>query len=299
MMGKSSTWLLDHQAQTYSQSGEDGIIKKILETLPVRDHWCVEFGALDGASLSNTRNLIEHAGYAAVLIEASKDRFRTLESNYASNPKVTTLNCFVGFGAEDNLDHILADTAIPADFDFLSIDIDGNDYHVWKAISRYTPKAVCIEFNHTIPNEVEFVQPPDPKISQGSSVTALVNLGKSKGYELVCVEGVNAFFVRAEYFPLFEIEDNSLAVLRTDLGSITHLFVGYDGTVFLSGRQVLPWHCKLPLKASSMQRLPKFLRKFSDSYSPVERLAFAVYLLFSSPRTLASELKKRRGATRR
>lgn len=296
IMGKSATWLLNHQARTYSQSGEDGIIGEILKILPEKDQWCVEFGALDGASLSNTRNLIEHAGYSAVLIEASNARFKELESNYLHIGKVTAVNRFVGFEANDNLDHILADTAIPTDFDFLSIDIDGNDYHVWKAFSRYAPKAVCIEFNHTIPNEVDFVQPADPKVTQGSSLSALVNLGKAKGYELVCVEGVNAFFVKSQYFPLFEIEDNSIAALRVDMSAITYLFIGYDGTIFLHGQKTMPWHCKLPLKASGMQRLPRFLRKFSDSYNLFERIVFAVYLLFSSPRTLINEVKKRRAA---
>ena len=298
-MGKSATWLLDHQGSVYSQSGEDGIIGKILETLPKRDHWCVEFGALDGTSLSNTRNLIEHDDYAAVLIEASTVRFKELEANYVHTEKVTTLNRFVGFSVNDNLDHILADTAIPEDFDFLSIDIDGNDYHVWNATSRFVPKAVCIEFNHSIPNEVNFIQPADPRITQGSSLPALVELGKAKGYELVCVAGVNAFFVRSEYFPLFDIDDNSVAALRVDMSAITWLFTGYDGTIFLEGQRAMPWHCRLPLKASRMQRLPKYLRKFPDSYSLVERVAFGLYLLISSPRTLISEIKKRQRARKR
>lgn len=298
-MGKSPAWLLNHQASKYSQSGEDGIIEKILQTLPARDRWCVEFGALDGTSLSNTRNLIEHADYAAVLIEASKVRFKELESNFSHTEKVTTLNLFVGYSANDNLDQILAGTAIPEDFDLLSIDIDGNDFHVWKATSRFAPKVVCIEFNHTIPNEVYFVQPADPRITQGSSLSALVQLGKSKGYELICVAGVNAFFVRSEYFPLFDIEDNSVTALRVDQSAITWLFMGYDGTIFLAGRQAMPWHCKLPLKASRMQRLPRYLRKFPDGYSTIERLVFAVYLLFTSPRILVAELNKRKKASKR
>ncbi len=270
-----------------------GIIGKILETLPDRDNWCVEFGALDGVSLSNTRNLIEHASYSAVLIEGSTTRFKELESNYSHTEKVTTLNRFVGFEVNDNLDHVLAGTSIPSNFDFLSIDIDGNDYHVWKSSSRYSPKVVCIEFNQTIPNEVKFTQPADAKVTQGSSLSALVDLGKAKGYELVCVEGVNAFFVKAHYFPLFEIDNNSVTALRVDLSAVTYLFIGYDGTIFLRGQKTMPWHCKLPLRASSMQRLPKPLRKFSDSYNLVERLAFGVYLLFSSPRILVSEVRKR------
>lgn len=292
-MGKPATWLLNHQSSTYSQSGEDGIIDKILETLPERDRWCVEFGALDGVSLSNTRNLIEHADYSAVLIEADKVRYKELASNYAHSDKVKTLNRLVGFAPDDNLGRALAGTSIPVNFDFLSIDIDGNDFHVWKATSGFTPKVVCIEFNHTIPNEVKFVQPADPGVTQGASLSALVELGKAKGYELVCVEGVNAFFVLAEYFPLFEIDDNSVTALRTDLSAVTWLFIGYDGTIFLEGKKAMPWHCKLPLKESRVQRLPKFLRKFSDSYNFFERAVFAVYLLVSSPQTLVSEIKKR------
>ncbi len=69
---RDDAWLLNHRSNVHSQAGEDGIIEKILELLPVRDHWCVEFGAWDGVFLSNTRRLIEHAGYSAVLIEGSK-----------------------------------------------------------------------------------------------------------------------------------------------------------------------------------------------------------------------------------
>jgi hypothetical protein len=68
-MNKSPTWLLDFKSDTYSQTGEDGIIKKILEIIPQNDKWCVDFGAWDGLYLSNTRNLIETKGYSAILIE--------------------------------------------------------------------------------------------------------------------------------------------------------------------------------------------------------------------------------------
>ena len=90
---------------------KSGIIAKILETLPHRDNWCVEFGALDGASLSNVRNLIENACYSAVLIEASTSRFKQLEANYSRSAKVTAFNRIVGFKPNDNLDCILAETA--------------------------------------------------------------------------------------------------------------------------------------------------------------------------------------------
>ena len=44
----SSAGLLAYKRDVYSQTGEDGIIAKIIEMLPCKDKWCVEFGAADG-----------------------------------------------------------------------------------------------------------------------------------------------------------------------------------------------------------------------------------------------------------
>lgn len=275
---KKPTWLLDFRYDRFSQHGEDGIIEKIMEILPEKNNYCVEFGAWDGIAMSNTRNLIINKGYSAVLIEGDSSKFEELKRNYSDNPSVITINRFVGFDEDDNLDQILKDTPVPLDFDFLSIDIDGNDYHVWKAVKKYRPKVVCIEFNHTIPTEVEFVQPPDPSINQGASLLSLVKLGKEKGYELVAVSLVNAFFVWKELFPLFEIEDNRPEILRTNLDYVTYLFLGYDGTLFLRGYRKSPWHEGLELDESRLQILPSFLRKYPQNYNELENKFYREYL---------------------
>ncbi|HOX07110.1 MAG TPA: hypothetical protein PK280_11970 [Planctomycetota bacterium] len=271
--GVDPAWLLDFSQNVYSQFGEDGVIEKVLETIPNRDGWCVEFGAWDGQFLSNTRNLIDNKAYAAVLIEADADKFRELCSNYKHNPKVLPVNRFVGFEPAGSLDSILRGCPIPKDFDFLSIDIDGNDYHAWKAVSEYRPKVVCVEYNPTIPTSVDFVQPADESVSQGCSLLALVKLGKEKGYELVSVLNTNAFFVRAEDFPFFRIADNRPETLRKDQSRITYIFTGYDGRVFLSGYRALPWH-QLKMLEPSIQQLPRFLQRYPDNYSALQRRAF-------------------------
>ena len=147
-----NAWLAQYVGNVHSQSGEDGIIGKILSLLPERDRHCLEFGA------SNTKRLIDEEDYSALLIEASESRFRELEKNYKDNPKVIAQNQMVGWEDSDCLDGILSLVNFPLDFDLLSVDIDGNDYHVWKAIKKYRPKLVVIEFNPTIPTEVEYVQ---------------------------------------------------------------------------------------------------------------------------------------------
>lgn len=276
-MSKPPTWLLDYKRDVYSQTGEDGIIEKILDVIPENDNWCVEFGAWDGLYLTNTRNLIESKEFSAVLIEADAHKFSDLQRNYAQHRNVIPINKCVGFDASDNLDQILGSTAIPQNFDLLSIDIDGNDFHVWKAVTHYRPKVVVIEFNPTIPTFIRFVQPADPSINQGASLLSLVELGKEKGYELVSVLPFNAFFVAREFYPLFGIASNAPETLRTDLDAITYLFSGYDGTIFLHGNCTLPWHDAMQLKESRFQYLPRLLQKYPPTYNWFERLAFAIF----------------------
>src|SRR5579872_645620 len=145
----------------YSQFGEDGIVAEIIHRIELHiaiDKWCVEFGAWDGVYLSNSYQLIKNKGYKAVLIEGDAKRHADLCKNIPSD-EVIKLCEFVHFEGASSLDNILKKTNIPVDFDFMSIDIDGCDYHIWASLTDYRPKVICIEFNPTIPNEVEFVQP--------------------------------------------------------------------------------------------------------------------------------------------
>lgn len=272
-MSKRPQWLLDHASNKYSQTGEDGVIAKVLSLLPKADQWCVEFGAWDGIHLSNVRNLLLEKGFHGVLIEGDAEKFQELERNYAGNDRVRPINAFVGFDSVSGLDGILSSTDIPQDFDFLSIDIDGNDYHVWESITKYRPKVVCVEFNHTIPSEVDFVQPADPRIQQGSSLTALDRLAGTKGYELVCVLPWNGVWVDQKYFAAFEIADNRPQVMRTDYSTVTWLFSGYDGSVHLAGARRMPWH-DIAMDERQHQALPRLLRTYPGNYTTLERWLF-------------------------
>jgi hypothetical protein len=115
-----------------------------------------------------------------VLLEPDSRKFAELLATYAFKDRATCLNAFVGFDAFLNLDHLLEQTAIPTDFDVLSIDIDGNDFHVWAASTRYFPRLVVIEYNLTMSNQARYIQPARPDCSHSSSPLALVELGRQK-----------------------------------------------------------------------------------------------------------------------
>jgi len=176
-----------HAENKTSQSGEDGILRRIFEIMGTNNQWCVEFGAWDGKKHSNTYALIADNAWHGVLIEGDTPRFRELENTYRGNDRVDLINDFVGFDpGRNSIDTLLGGTSIPADFDLLIVDIDGNDWHVWHSMQAYRPRVVVIEHNPSIPNDVIFIQERNQDVQQGNSLRALVMLGKEKGYELIC-----------------------------------------------------------------------------------------------------------------
>ncbi len=277
-----SRWLMQHASDVTSQFGEDGIISAALDLLPDKNGWCIEFGAWDGRLNSNTYNLITSREYRGLLIEPDAKRFGDLQRTHGGGRNIL-LNAPVGFGETDSLDALLP-PAVPKDVDLLSIDIDGNDYHTWAAVKSLRPKLVIIEFNPTIATGIRFVQEKRQGINQGSSAASVVDLGRAKGYELVAMTRINLLFVDSLYYPLFHIPDNSLDVMRADESDVPHIFVGYDGRVFLSQRGCfgsisLMWH-GLTLRESAVQRLPHLLQAYPDNYSRAQQMLFRWVRLF-------------------
>ena len=259
----------------YSQYEEDSILEKIFEIIK-GNKWCVEFGAYDGKHLSNTRNLIVNHGWNAVLIEADLKRFKKLSEIYKENDKVDCLNKFVDFEGEDNLDSILKNTKTPKDFDLLSIDVDGNDYYLWDSLKTYEPKVVVVEFNPSIPLDIEFIQEKNKDINHGNSLLALYNLAVRKGYRLVTTTYLNAFFVKKEFFPLFNIDCDRPECIHQDKSAQMQIFQLYDGTLILEGCKKLLW-VNLEINPEKIQVLPKYLRKFPDKYNRWQVLLLYIY----------------------
>lgn len=257
----NNNWFESYKRDITSQTGEDGILERIFEIIPGENRWCCEFGAWDGKKYSNTYQLLANKGWSGVLIEADSVKFKELPKTFGENHKIKFFNRFVNFSGKDTLDEILAETSIPLDFDLLSIDIDGNDYHILDSVVKYSPKVVIIEYNQSIANHIEYVQEPDVNINHGNSILSLTKLAKSKGYELVAVTDLNGIYVKKEYYNLFGIDDNSLEKLRPFAPYVTDVFQFYDGTLVFSGYQKMIWH-NLPIETSKQQVVPWYLRSF-------------------------------------
>jgi hypothetical protein len=177
------------QLPWHAHGGEDRICRGLFERIGTASQTAVEFGARDGISKSNTAYFREHLHWRCVLFDAEP------RSELVQQAWITA----------ENINEVFDDAEVPEDLDLLSIDIDGNDLWVWKALT-YRPRVVVIEYNPKWSPRRRRTIPYDPNRGfrdqtdyYGASAGALVELGKQKGYALYESTPSNLIFVQ-EWF---------------------------------------------------------------------------------------------------
>jgi hypothetical protein len=202
--------LRDYGVRVFSQFDEDGIIGHLLHEIPQTPKTFVEFGVADYRE-SNTRFLVRQADWRGVIIEADPvccEHIRRLEESWRYD-----LRLVEAFITRENINKLIADAGFEGDIGVLSIDIDGNDYWVWKALDVVTPMITVIEFNGRFGPDRAVSIPYDPTFTRmaashtgiyyGASLAAMIKLANEKGYDYVGSNSadINAFFVRSEHRP--------------------------------------------------------------------------------------------------
>jgi len=194
--------LLRYGFKIYAQNDEDGIIQEIFRRIGSTSRTFVEFGVESGVECNSVKLLVE--GWRGLWIEARSDHADVIRRRFApflTGGKLTLLERLVN---AENIDALLAQGGMSGEIDLLAIDIDYNDYWVWKAVTAVSPRAVVIEYNASLRPPLSLTVSYDPQRRwdgsnfYGASLEALVRLGREKGYRIVgcSVAGVNAFFVR-------------------------------------------------------------------------------------------------------
>lgn len=230
-----------HEKKIYSQNGEDGIIDFIFSKIGTTNKFCVEFGVGNGFEC-NTVFLLEKKGWKGLMMDYGADqeiqwgnvikkvwsnrkmglaynirkdiRFLKKMLNYTKRAQRFQRDVKIEKVTAENIQDLFRKYNVPKNFDLLSIDIDYNDYWVWKSITDYSPRVVVIEYNSSIPPTESKVVPYDPDAQWdgtnyfGASLLALKNLGLTKGYTLIGCEsrGVNAFFCKSDLVKGFTIK---------------------------------------------------------------------------------------------
>lgn len=222
----------DVEFRAYSQFGEDGILLYIFSVIGTTNKKCVEI--CGGGGLDNTANLIINHGWNGMFFDGSEKKIRKGRQFYArcADTKVWPPKLVQAWITAENVNSLLEENGYVGEIDLLSLDMDGVDYWIWKAIDCIKPRVVVLEYNTalgpdlsvTVPYEADFIWESNnvsalryqgrrvvntfvgkqiaDRIDNyyGASLTAFAKLGKQKGYRLVGCEryGYNAFFVRSD-----------------------------------------------------------------------------------------------------
>ena len=191
--------------RVYSQSDEDGLLLYVFSLIGMRTRVCVDVasGVPDGA---NSTNLIRNWGFRGLLFEADEQKVNQARAFFA-HPDTNVFPPYIkrAMITAENINELIAEEA-SGEIDLFSLDMDGVDYWIWKALYAVRPRVVICEFNSywgaeqsvTIPYNPLFTRPH--KNYWGASLPAFVKLASEKGYRLVGINryGYNAIFVRNE-----------------------------------------------------------------------------------------------------
>lgn len=196
--------LVRYGFKVYSQTDEDGIIQEIFKRIGTTNRTFIEFGVENGVECNTVKLLVE--GWNGLWIDGSQNYIAEIQNSLQPFVAGGQLKLRANMVTAENINALIEQSRLSGEIDFLSIDIDFNDYWVWKAITAVNPRVVAIEYNATLRPPMSLVVPYEPMRRWdnsnyfGASLEALVRLGRKKGYRVVGCNyaGVNAFFVRED-----------------------------------------------------------------------------------------------------
>lgn len=195
--------LTSRRFRLHSQNQEDGILWTLFQQIGVTGARFVELGS--GASGGNAAMLAAECGWTGLMVEGNEGSAAYARRRF---PHVTAVCAWI---TPESINGLLEQYGYAGEVDLLSLDIDGNDYWVWQALTACTARVVVLEYNSMFGPDRAVTIPYDPQFNRrdhrfcyfGASLTALTKLSARKGYRLVAVEpsGVNAFFLRNDVAP--------------------------------------------------------------------------------------------------
>ena len=195
----------NYEFKVFSQWGDDGIIQYLIHTVDISNKRFIEFGVEDYTE-ANTRFLLINNNWSGLVMDGSTKNMNKLrKSDLYWKYDLTALDVFI---TEENINKLFIENNFEGEIGILHIDIDGNDYHVWKQIDSVDADIVIVEYNSLFGKERAISVPYNKSFTRteahysnlyyGSSLLSLCDLATEKGFSFVgCNQaGNNAYFVK-------------------------------------------------------------------------------------------------------
>lgn len=202
---KQINLLSEVEFKIFSQFGDDGIIQWLIHHIDFPNKTFIEFGVGDYRE-SNTRFLMMNDNWSGFVMDASEQGMSSIKkAEYFWKHELFTKQVFIDCS---NINELLSSCPLKQEIGILHIDLDGNDYWIWKDINAISPILVILEYNSvlgidravTVPYDKDFMRfkAHYSGLYWGASLRALYQLSEEKGYSFLGCNsaGNNAYFVR-------------------------------------------------------------------------------------------------------
>src|SRR5262245_52653000 len=131
-----------------SQTDEDGILLYLFAIVGTTNRRAVEICAGHGMEC-NTANLVLNHGWHALWVDGDPVLVETGKAFYSRSRRTrvfppTFVHAWV---TRDSVNELLTSNGFVGEIDLLSLDLDGVDYWIWKAITVVEPRVVVLEYN--------------------------------------------------------------------------------------------------------------------------------------------------------
>ena len=212
--------LSDVGFRVHSEFEEDGILLYLFALIPPANRIGVEICAGNGRQCMTTNLIVNHGWWGHLFdgntrnVQDGRRFFANHKDTFLHPPTFTQ-----AWVTAENVNELLLSAGVSGPVDLLSLDLDGMDYWVWKAIAVIEPTVVVCETHNVVPAGRAVTVPYDPAFIatsenyRGASLEAMCRLGREKGYRLVGTHrfGFNAFFVKdgvgEQWFPAVAVSD--------------------------------------------------------------------------------------------
>jgi len=138
----------DVEFRNFSQNGEDGILWYIFSTIGTTNKKVVELCVGDGIQC-NAANLIVNHGWDALLFDGDEGNIKRGTEFYKTSPDTFWMppRMVHAWITSENVNALIRDWGVKGEIDLFSLDMDGVDYWIWKAIDCIEPRVVVLEYN--------------------------------------------------------------------------------------------------------------------------------------------------------
>jgi len=208
----------------YSEFEEDGIILYVLSTIGFKTKKVVEMCCGTGDECMAT-NLILNHGFQGFLFDGDEYNIARANSFFKSKTDclLTPPHLIHAWITKENVNHLLRQNGAKGEIDLFSLDMDGNDYYIWEAITEINPRLCISETHNIIPDDLSITIPYQTHFNCGEkhgyeqefrsvSLLAMTKLSEKKGYRLIGAHkhGFNVVFLRndigLDVFPAVSID---------------------------------------------------------------------------------------------